>query len=285
MRFRPAPTLLCMVALLAAVPGLLCAQDAPAPAATSGATTFPHGLPLLQGKIPEAYRAHVPLPYGVSFNYFRLDERLALSDAALAFNGQPVPSQLIQTDSLKAVTNSYTARFDVWLLPFLNVYGTATRFTGEASDIQASIIGFPPVIPTNLTYKGSGVGAGFTVAFGYSAFFASYDFSYHWQFMKLPSNTVKVAVQGPRVGIQFTPWGFQGNVYVGAMRESIFGRQTGTIDVPGLGSVDFDIIARPEHAWNPTAGAELGITRHIRVNLEAGFSGRNTVLLGAGYRF
>ena len=127
----------------------------------------------------------------------------------------------------------------MWLLPFLNVYGTATGFTGEASDIQASIIGFPPVIPSNLAYKGSGVGAGFTAAFGYRAFFASYDFSYHWQFMKLPSNTVKVTVQGPRVGIQFTPWGFQGNVYVGAMRESIFGRQTGTIRCagPGLGRI------------------------------------------------
>ena len=56
-------------------------------------------LPLLQDKIPEAYRAHVPLPFGVSFNYFRMSERLALSDAALVFNGQPVPSQLIQTDS------------------------------------------------------------------------------------------------------------------------------------------------------------------------------------------
>jgi hypothetical protein len=225
------------------------------------------------------------LPFGVSFNYFRLDERLALSDPVLVFNGQPVPSQLIQADSLKAATDSYTLRFDAWLLPFLNVYATATTFTGEASDIQASVIGFPPVIPSELSYDGSGVGAGLTLAFGYRAFFASYDYSYHWQFMEIPSSTVKVAVQGPRVGIQFTPWGYQGNVYVGAMKESIFGRQVGTIDVQGLGSVTFDLVAKPEHAWSPTVGAELGITRHIRANLEAGFSGRTTVLLGAGYRF
>jgi hypothetical protein len=282
---RSAGIVLSVVALSVVSRGAAGAQDPLKPAAITATTTPHHALPLLQDKIPEAYRKHVPLPYGVSLNYFRLDERLALSDAALVFNGQPVPSQLIQADSLRALTNSYTLRLDAWVLPFLNVYATGTRFTGDASDIQASVIGFPPVIPPSLAYHGSGVGAGLTAAFGYRAFFVSYDYSYHWQFMELPSNTVRVAIQGPRVGIQFTPWGFQGNVYVGAMKESIFGRQTGTIAVQGLGSIEFDIVATPEHAWNPTVGAEFAITRHVRANIEAGFNGRKTVLLGAGYRF
>ncbi len=244
-----------------------------------------HALPLLQDKIPEMYRERVPLPYGISFDYFRLDERLALSDPILTFNGQPVPSELIQVDSLKAVTNSYTARFDAWLLPFLNVFGTATRFTGEATDIQATIIGFPPVIPSSLSYDGTGVGAGVVAAFGYKAFFASYNLSYHWQFMEIPSNTVVVSIQGPRVGVQFQPWGHESNVYVGAMREGIRGRQSGTIPVEGIGEVTFDLIAVAQHPWSPTVGAELGLSRHIRANVEASFSGRSALLLGAGYRF
>ncbi len=244
-----------------------------------------HVLPLLQDKIPEAYRQRVPLPFGVEFDYFRLDERLALSDPKLTFNGQPVPSELIQVDSLKAVTDSYTVRFDAWILPFLNVFGTATRFTGEATDIQATIIGFPPVIPSSLSYDGSGVGTGFVVAAGYKAFFASYNFSYHWQFMELPSNTVVVDIQGPRVGVQFKPWGYESNVYVGAMHEGIHGRQSGTIQVQGIGEVGFDLVAVAQHPWSPTVGAELGLTRHIRANVEASFSGRSALLLSGGYRF
>jgi hypothetical protein len=283
-RFSRFP-LLSAVVLAVAVTGSAGAQDQPQPASAAATTTGRHVLPLLDDKVPEAYRAHVPLPFGVSFNYFRLDERLALSDPVLVFNGQPVPGQLIQVDSLKVATNSYTLRFDAWIFPFLDVYTTATRFSGEASDIRASVIGFPPVIPSSLDYNGTGVGAGLTAAFGYRAFFASYDYSYHWQFMELPSNTVKVAIQGPRVGIQFTPWGVQGNAYVGAMKESIFGRQTGTITLPGAGSIAFDLVAGPEHAWNPMVGVEIGLTRHVRANVEAGFSGRTALLLGAGYRF
>lgn len=267
-----------------AMPTTSRAQNPSTPTAVAAAPQ--QVLPLLQDKIPEAYREHVPLPFGVSFNYFRISETLALSDPMLAVGGQQVPSQLIQANSLEALTDSYTVRFDAWILPFLNVYGTATHFTGAASDIQASVIGFEPIIPSSLDYKGTGVGAGFTAAFGYRAIFASYDYSFHWQFMKLPTSTVEVAIQGPRVGLQFKPWGFDGNVYAGAMKESVHGRQVGSLTVPGVvGTVDFDIVATADPAWNPTIGAELGITRHIRANIEAGFKGRNTVLLGAGYRF
>jgi hypothetical protein len=275
---------LSIAALILTVPTPVQAQDPPRPGAAAAAAPQ-HALPLLQDRIPEAYREHVPLPFGVSFNYFRLSETLALRDPVLAMGGYQVPSQAIQAKSLKALTDSYTVRFDAWILPFLDVYGTATHFTGEASDIQASVIGSAPVIPSSLDYEGNGVGTGFTAAFGYRAFFASYDYSFHWQFMKLPSSTVKVAVQGPRVGLQFKPWGFEGNVYAGAMKESVHGRQVGTLTVENVGSVDFDIVATAEHAWNPTVGAELGITRHIRASVEAGFRGRNAVLLGAGYRF
>ena len=242
-------------------------------------------LPLLQDKIPEVYREHVPLPFGVSFNYLRLDERLAFTDPSLVFNGQVIPPQLLQVGSAATVTDSYTARFDAWILPFLNVYGTATRISGEASDIKAQIFGFPPVIPERVEYSGTGYGVGLTAAFGYRAFFVSYDLSYHWQTAGVLSQTAVASVQGPRVGLQLTPWGRQGNVYVGAMRQTLRGHQSGTLDLAGVGSLSFELRAEPEHVWNPTFGAEIGLTPHIRVNVEGGFGGRTVVLLGGGYRF
>jgi hypothetical protein len=256
-----------------------------APGGGTGSATSGHVLPLFQDKVPEAYREHVPLPYGVSFTYFRMDERLTLSDPSLVFNGQPIPKQLLQADSVATLTNSYSARFDAWILPFLNVYGTATRISGDATDIRAQLVGFPPVIPERVSYSGTGYGVGLTVAFGYRAFFASYDWNWNWQTAGVLSNTTVANVQGPRVGVQFTPWGYQGIVYVGAMRQMIRGRQSGSIDLPGAGSLAFDLKAEPEHTWNPAVGAELGLTRQIRANLEAGFGGRKYLLLGAGYRF
>ncbi|MBE3132117.1 MAG: hypothetical protein IMZ55_01480, partial [Acidobacteria bacterium] len=244
-----------------------------------------HVLPLFQDKVPEAYREHVPLPFGVSFTYFRMDERLTLSDPSLVFNGQPIPKQLLQADSVATLTDSYSARFDAWVFPFLNVYGTATRISGDATDVRAQIIGFPPVIPERVGYSGTGYGVGFTAAFGYRAFFASYDCNWNWQTAGVLSITTVANVQGPRVGVQLTPWGYQGNVYVGAMRQTLRGRQSGALDLPGVGSLAFDLKATPEHTWNPAVGAEVGVTRHIRANLEAGFGGRKYLLLGGGYRF
>jgi len=284
---RVTPVSVCLSAALLLAPATASAGE-PAktaqPAAAS--STEPRRvLPLLQDRIPEAYRAHVPLPFGVSFTYFRMSERLTFSDPALVLNGQSVPSQLLQADSAATLTDSYSARFDAWLLPFLNVYGTATRFSGEVTDIAAQIIGFPPLIPERVGYSGTGYGAGFTLAFGYRAFFASYDANWIWQKAGVISKRTVASTQGPRVGIQLSPWGRQGNVYVGAMREALRGRQSGSLDLAGAGSLTFDLVAQPTHSWNPTVGMELGLTRHVRAHIEGGFGGRKLLMAGVGYRF
>lgn len=284
---RVPPLTVCLSAALLLAPASARA-DEPAKTAqsASAASTEAHRvLPLLQDRIPEAYRAHVPLPFGVSFTYFRLSERLAFSDPALVMNGQSVPSQLLQAKSAATLTDSYSARFDAWVLPFLNVYGTATRFSGEVTDIEAQIIGFPPLIPERVGYSGTGVGVGFTLAFGYRALFASYDANWTWQKAGVISKRTVASTQGPRVGIQLSPWGRQGNVYVGAMREALRGRQSGSIELAGAGSLAFDLVAQPMHLWNPTVGMELGLSRHIRAHVEGGFGGRKSVMIGAGYRF
>lgn len=287
----PVPNAACVVMCLSAAVWLAPASagaDEPvktAQPASAASTEARRVLPLLQDRIPEAYRTHVPLPFGVSFTYFRLSERLAFDDPALVVNGQPIPSQLLQAESAATLTDSYSARFDAWLLPFLNVYGTATRFSGEVTDIQAQIVGFPPLIPERVGYSGNGYGVGFTLAFGYRALFASYDANWIWQKAGVLSKRTVASTQGPRVGIQLSPWGRQGNVYVGAMREALRGRQSGSIELAGAGSLAFDLVAQPAHSWNPTVGMELGLSRHIRAHVEGGFGGRKTVMIGAGYRF
>jgi hypothetical protein len=269
-------------AFLAGASQLAHAQGSSGAGAPAGSSQV---LPLLQDRIPEAYREHVPLPFGVSFTYGRIDERLPLTSPNLVFNGQVVPSMLIQADSLKAVTNAYTARFDAWIFPFLNVYATATKFSGAASDIRASVTGFPPVIPQSVDYHGKGFGVGFMLAFGYRSFFAAYNVGQSWQYLPMPTNTERVTIQGPRVGLRLRPGGIEANVYLGAMYEQYAGRQTGSFPVAGMGTLAFDLVAEPQHAWNPTLGAEIGLTRHIRANVEAGFRGRTHLMVGAGYRF
>ena len=57
---------------------------------------------------------------------------LEIMDAKVEIPGMPLPSALVRGGTIKPFTDSYVARLDAWLFPFLNAYGTAGRFSGDA---------------------------------------------------------------------------------------------------------------------------------------------------------
>ena len=137
-------------------------------------------LPLFKGKIPEEYREHVTLPVGISFNYVHQVLPLEIFDAELEVPGMPLPPGLVRGGTIKPHTDSYVARLDAWLFPFLNVYGTAGYFGGDAKEIHLDLAAPVPLpIPSEASYSGSTYGVGTTGAFAYRAFFASYDINWN----------------------------------------------------------------------------------------------------------
>jgi hypothetical protein len=244
-----------------------------------------HVLPLLLDKVPEEYRGQVPLPFGISFNYVHQALPLVINDPVFVVGGSPLPPGLVQGGSIKAVTDALVARADVWILPFLDVYGTAAHLSGDANEIRVDLAAPLPIsIPDQVSCSGSDYGFGFTGAFGYRAFFASYDVNWNWAKPDVISR-VRVQVQGPRVGVLLVPWGVHGKVYAGAMRLAIAGTQTGSVSLgPGL-SLEFSLQARPESAWSPLVGTEFEIARHLMLVAEGAFGKTSQVLLSTGARF
>jgi len=288
--FTVAFALVCL-GLLAA-PGSAGAQgSSAAPPSDPTPQESRHVLPFLQDKVPEEYRGQVPLPFGISFNYVHQVLPLTINDPVIVLGGLPLPPGFVQGGTLKAVTNTLVARADVWILPFLNVYGTADYLSGDANDISMDLA-VPIPIPSQISYSGSAYGFGFTGAFGYRAFFASYDVNWNWAKPDV-INWVRVQVQGPRVGVLFVPWGVHGKVYAGAMRLAIAGTQTGSVSLPDLilervpppVSLEFSLQARPESAWSPLVGTEFELARHLMLIAEGAFGKTEQVLLSAGYRF
>jgi len=288
--FTVAFVLVCLALL--ATPGAADAQGPSAAAPSNPPQQSRHGFPFLLDKVPEEYRGQVPLPFGISFNYVHQVLPLTINDPVLVLGGIPLPPGFVQGGSLKAVTDALVARADVWVLPFLDVYGTAAYLGGDANDISVNLA-VPLPIPTRVSYSGSDYGVGFTGAFGYRAFFVSYDVNWNWAKPDV-INWVRVQVQGPRVGVLFVPWGVHGKVYAGAMRLAIAGHQTGSVTLgPGipldrvgpLVPLEFDLQARPENAWSPLAGAEVEIARHVMLVAEGAFGKTSQVLVSAGYRF
>ena len=85
---------------------------------------YPYALPIWGAK---ATKLGFDLPYsaGVSAQYFFAESDILISDLSVGFNNNPMQSvsDIVRFDVAKSKASSFTFRPDVWLFPFLNVYG------------------------------------------------------------------------------------------------------------------------------------------------------------------
>lgn len=242
-------------------------------------------LPFGADKIPPEDRAKMPLPFGISLNYYSSKETFKLSNAAVSLNGQTIPTQAFNLESVSTVTNSRTLRADAWILPFLDIYYVNGTFRGEARDIEAEVLGPPLPIPQTIPFNGRQSGIGATLAGGYKQFFASYDWNTSWAKLNLANVTIPTVTQGPRIGVQFGSSEAPIRVYVGGFHEAVRGRVSGGAIFQNLGQLDYDLKATPETAWNFIVGAQVEAHKRSNLNIEYGMGKRKQTRLSYTQRF
>ncbi|MGH7858356.1 MAG: TonB-dependent receptor, partial [Candidatus Binatia bacterium] len=110
--------------------------------------------------------AEFPLPFGVSGVYFHQEQEYVIEKLTLGVPGLVgLPTNLLRIDNEIDETN---AKFDAWLLPWLNVFGIAGKLDGE-TNVDFSALGPALQLPfTRLTieYDGEVYGGGAVVAGG-----------------------------------------------------------------------------------------------------------------------
>src|SRR6476619_4279974 len=89
---------------------------------------YPYSLPILGAK---ATKAGYNLPYsaGVSINYFWQVSDLIIDNLQVGFNNGPMYNldEIVRFDKAKTTASATTIRPDIWLFPFLNIYGILGR--------------------------------------------------------------------------------------------------------------------------------------------------------------
>ena len=89
---------------------------------------YPYSLPIWGAKATEK---GYDLPYsaGVSLNYFWQQSDLIITDLFVGFNEGPMYDldEIIRFDDAVSTASIFTIRPDIWLLPFLNVYGIFSK--------------------------------------------------------------------------------------------------------------------------------------------------------------
>jgi hypothetical protein len=245
-------------------------------------------FPLLADLIPPEYRASLPLPFGVSLAAGWMNGVVPLTDAKLSIAGLRLPQSVLTATSVTSSTALQAIRADLWLFPFLNVYGLAGRLSGEARDLTLQLNGplpLPVVLPRIVPVEGSAFGVGLAPAIGYRGVFAAYDVNWVWMNADVLEEPSRVLTQTPRVGFSAGDERVRVAVFAGRSHQSYAGRQRGSMRLAGGVQLGWDAIAQPEAAWNTVLGGQLTVARHFTIDVEQGLGKRRHTLIALGGRF
>ncbi|GAO41107.1 hypothetical protein FPE01S_01_01190 [Flavihumibacter petaseus NBRC 106054] len=213
----------------------------------------------------KAYKAgfDIPFPVGIMLNSFYAVQGIDISNIRIGIKGEdntlgPVDmSEIIKFQEVTAKGLNANIRADVWVLPFLNVYG----ILGALPHAQTRVVLAEPVsITSQPVQSGWNYGIGLMGAGGVGPVFIQGDFNYTWSHLELLENVVKTKVAGIRVGHNFRLRNPEQNVTVwaGAMGIFLNNETKGQISIadlfPDLTQQQIDDIKNSYANWHDDLG-------------------------------
>lgn len=232
-------------------------------------------------------RGHeLPLPFGVGFVYNYLQREIEVTDVRIGINGQPMQSvnQFINLGSDSRV-NAALLKADAWLLPFLNVYGLGGYLDNRSTSVGEVTIGaqqFTFEVPTSL--RGVVAGGGLTLAAGYRNFFLTADANYTITDLGF-DDSFRAVVVSLRTGWFGKVGAVPVRVWVGGVFWDTANTASSTVDVPGVGTVQFEADQGPRNPWNASVGCSVVLSRSWDCFVDYGFNLDDVQTLATGFTF
>ena len=160
-------------------------------------TPYPWRLPVMGAKVRKL-GFDIPYPNGVMLAYALSRQQLTVDNLEVNFN----PDNLINVDglarfqSIVANVNAYTARYDFWLLPFMNL----SVIGGKVNSVTDVHLGLPFDLKFSVNTPGTTVGWGSVVAGGVGPMVMSGDFTMAWTWTPNTDRPNATVILGGRVG-------------------------------------------------------------------------------------
>ncbi len=285
---------------------------------------YPYIFPLFgEGLVRKGFE--LPLPLGINITYYQHTLDVIVDQVALGLGeNQLVPLGFVEFDNVVNKARTVNARLDLWLLPFLNIYGVV----GYAESDAKVILSAPFPFETAVDFNGWDYGGGAVVAFGVQGFWATANGNLAWTDMKDYKSPIRATVLSFRLGrtLHFIKdRDFQ--IWLGAMYQDPESEVAGqflladviTEELAGqfedyyLSSwynaltpeeqqfvdafvqtmmqasadtrLDYEVVQNPEQVWNMIAGAQLELSRRWSLEAEAGLLGsRTSFMMNLNYR-
>ncbi len=164
---------------------------------------YNHIFPLL-GKKTYKKGIDIPYPFGVMPAYFYQRQTYVIKDIGIAINKPGENNDLVDISNIvkfgtiEGKTNAFTVRPDIWVLPFLNIYGL---IGGGQTVTSVQLI--QPDISTEQIFSGVNYGLGATFAGAIGPVFLSLDANFSWVNFKELEKPVLAQNYSLRVGHVF----------------------------------------------------------------------------------
>ncbi|WP_430817663.1 hypothetical protein [Carboxylicivirga sp. RSCT41] len=195
------------------------------------------------------------LPYsaGLSVQYINQKSDLILDNLMIGFNHGEMfgLEEILQFNEVTASTNGMNFRPDVWVLPFLNVYGIFARSTNQTNvDFGVYLPGNFNISDGNLdwswekafdmqteaTFEATTFGFGMTPTVGVGGGFFALDMNWTWSDIPELDKPASIFVFGPRLGKSFHFGKPEQNlsVWVGGFRVKMGSSTKGSLEISEL---------------------------------------------------
>lgn len=222
----------------------------------------------------------LPLPYGIGITLYNQVQDYRLDSLALGIPGfGNLPLDSFKIDN--RITD-YNVQADVWLFPFLNLFGLVGSIDGT-TEVDFTGVPLPfPLGKLEIKYDGTVYGGGMTLAAGGDVWFTSItgvatksDLSGDFD------SSADSLVVMPRLGVHNE----HGSIWVGAMYLETEERHSGTITLPYVGPVPFAVGLEQQDQWNGLVGLHTNLSEHVTLEVEGGFFARSSASATVAWRF
>jgi hypothetical protein len=202
---------------------------------------YPYSLPIWGAKATKA-GYDLPYPAGLSVQYFWQESLINITNLEVGFNNGPMYNLdgIVRFDDSKSTASAVTFRPDVWVFPFLSVYGILGKsqastqvdfgvWVPDADGGETEILSTGTVVDFNATTFGIGI----TPTIGVGGGFLVLDMNVAWTDVPQLKDPARTFVFGPRFGKNFKLKKPQRSVavWVGGFRVNLNSETYGSINL------------------------------------------------------
>lgn len=205
---------------------------------------YPYLLPIL-GKKATAAGFDLPYSAGVGVNYLYQKSDITINNLEVGFNYGPKYNMdnIVQFNNATATSSGVNIRPDIWVLPFLNVYGIfAKSYSSTAIDIDLRVPTDPSIpgsdwksiasFKTKAEFEGTTTGFGFTPTMGVKGCWMAFDMNFTWTDISSLDKPAFIYVFGPRLGKAIKLKNQQSiSVWTGAFRVKMNSGTSGSLPI------------------------------------------------------